>query len=54
MRIPAYLRAMPFLMLLLVSASAHAAYQPARIDAIHLMGFWQFQPPAAAQQAAQP
>ncbi len=54
MRSPAYVRAMTCLVLLLAAASAHAAYRPIGADAIHLMGFWQFGPPAAALPASPP
>jgi flagellar biosynthetic protein FliP len=41
-------------MLFLAAASAHAAHLPAGARAIDLIGFWQFQPPAASQTAAAP
>lgn len=54
MRSPVYVRALTCLLLLLAAASAHAAYRPIDANAIHLTGFWQFQPPAAAQPVAPP
>jgi flagellar biosynthesis protein FliP len=54
MRSPAYVRVLPCLLLLLASASAHAAYWPIGADAIHLVSFWQFGPPAAIQPAILP
>lgn len=49
MKIPAYLRAIAFLTLILAAAYAHAAPRPLGTRAIDLIGFWQFQPPVQAQ-----
>ena len=54
MRIPACLRAIACLMLLLAAASAHAAPRPLGTRGINLVGFWQFQPPVSAQTAPEP
>ena len=54
MRSPVYVRALTCVLLLFSAASAHAAYRPIGVNAIHLMGFWQFQPPAAAQPVTPP
>ncbi|MGD0098676.1 MAG: flagellar type III secretion system pore protein FliP [Terracidiphilus sp.] len=54
MRIPAHLRVLLCLSLLHVAVPARAANLSFQNRAIHLMGFWQFQPPVQAQPDAAP
>ncbi len=49
-----HIRAIACLMLLLAAGSAHAASLSVQTEAVRLMGFWQFGPPATAQQATPP
>ena len=54
MKVPACIRAIALLMLLLTVTSAEAAPRPFAARTINLAGFWQFQPPVSAQMAPAP
>ena len=54
MRSPAHVRALPFLLLLLAVAPAHAAGRPVAARALNMMGLWQATPAVPTQQAAPP